>query len=363
MTDMPSVWFGKRLVGGGAAPLLLPDIDLFFNQDMALAEFMLSSLVAAGIEIVKGAVLHRAEIALDDGTEAAYFDGNQILHENYRALIARKVVSLAETDRLFAVARGAGIDFVLSVYDIEGAAFARDIGAVAIKIPSSNITHEPLIRFAAGLGLPLMIDTGKSSLDEIATAENWAREGGASALLIEHSPPAPPAPLSQHHLQMIPTLSRLFRVPIGLSDHHHGLEMMLAGAALGASVLEKGVVPDGADIDQDTFHAMRLSEVAGLLTAVSAIHAAIGDPMRRLSPARAKPIDRMGLVARRDLEPGVEISLETIDFAFPARGIGAELWSAVAGCRLIRAVRMGRPVSWNDIAYSGPTSGRAGHGK
>jgi sialic acid synthase SpsE len=351
---MTPVHFGDRPVGGNAPPLLLPDIDLFFNQDLAVAEDMVTRLIEAGVEFVKGAVLQHEGLALNDDTTVTYFDRERMVEERYRDLIARKVVSLEATERLFDMVRQAGCGFLLSVYDIEGASFAKDIGSAAIKIPSSNITHEPLIRYAGGLRLPIIIDTGKSTLEEIARAENWARDAGATGLVLEHSPMAPPAPLAEHHLRMIPTLAATFRVPVGLSDHHRGNEMMLAATALGAAVLEKGVCPDGAAVDQDVYHAMQVSEIGEVLKACAMIHEALGDPMRRLRRDREKPRDRMGLIAKTDLDVGDILSGETIDFAFPCRGIDVEHWSVVEGWRVRTPLNKGAVVDWHHVEAVAP---------
>ena len=101
-------YIGKSQVGGGAAPLFLPDIDVFFNQDMAVAEATVRTLLEAGVDAVKGAVIHRADIALDDESLATYYDGETgMVEERYRALIERKVIPLAATEDLFRMVRNA----------------------------------------------------------------------------------------------------------------------------------------------------------------------------------------------------------------------------------------------------------------
>jgi len=141
----------------------------------------------------------------------------------------------------------------------------------------------------------------------------------------------------------------VFDCPVGLSDHHVGNEMMLAASALGASVLEKGVCADDAPFDQDVNHAMRMSEVGPLLRSSKLIHQALGSPMRSLKRDRPKPAARMGLVARANLPAGAVISLETVDFAWPARGIPVEDWSQVTGWRLRKAVSERMPIKWSDV--------------
>ncbi|NKB55275.1 MAG: spore coat protein [Alphaproteobacteria bacterium] len=346
---------GRTTVGEGCPPLFLPDIDVFFDQDMQRAEAMVTKLVGDGVHTIKAAVVHDEEFALDDDTQEKWYSENSVIvSERYRELIARKVNSLNFYDRLFARILELGCDLVLSVYDVAGASFAKQAGAHALKIPSSNITHEVCIRYAAGLGLPLLIDTGKSTLEEIARAVQWARDEGLKDLIIEHSPEAPPSNLSNHHLRMIPSLASLFNCPVGLSDHHAGDEMLYAATALGASVLEMGVCPDDAPPDQDVYHALRISDVAPAMRKCNNIWQALGEPMRYLRRDRSPPTARPGLVAKTMLPAGTLLDENSVDFAFPAHGVGAEHWSLVAGWRLRRDLNPRDIIHWHDIEAVAP---------
>lgn len=344
-----TIYFGSVPVGESHEPLLLPDIDMFFNKDLDLARKVIADLVASGVKVIKGAVIHDATIALDNGALETFFCPDRgLVQENYRALMERKVMPLGDHLELFRLIRSLGPELVLSVYDIEGAVFAKDVGACALKIPSTNITHFPLISFVSGLDLPIIIDTGKSTLEEIARAYQWAKDSGANDIVIEHSPEAPPSSLNNHNLKMIPILRQNFDALIGLSDHHSGDQMMHAAVALGACILEKGVCDDSQPIDQDVFHSMRISEVKGILKDCTDIFHGLGG-MRYLKGNRGKPLARMGIVAKRDFEIGDVLKLEDVHFAFPAVGIGCEYWPEVQGVCITKAIKSGEPVYWSNI--------------
>lgn len=347
---MKTVYLGDIPVGRAFAPVLLPDIDMFFNKDLIVAEEIINKLVASRVDIIKGAVIHSAAIALDDGTIETYYSPETgLVAENYRALMERKVMTLEEHERIFKLCRKLGAELVLSIYDLKGAAFAKDIGACALKIPSTNITHEPLIRAVGTFGLPILLDTGRSTLEEIARAVQWAQDGGVDQLIIEHSPDPPPSPVMDHNLRMLHVLQETFDYPVGLSDHHCGDEMMYAAIALGACVIEKGVCANEQGHDQDVYHAMRVGEVKRMWAKCLNIHRALGSKMRYLKRDRPRPKARMGLVARRNLKIGDVISLDNVDFAFPALGVSTEYWSLVEGWKLNSEVLTGKVIGWDDL--------------
>lgn len=354
--DVKSYWLD---ILHSQRPLFLPDIGTYFNQDISQAEALIDSLADAGVTTIKGEILQNADVCLE-----AHLSGNEkywghtsgeVQQENYRALIERKVVPLASYRELFEYAKLKDMDVIVSVYDFEGADFASQIGCKAIKIASSNITHQPLIEYVAQLGLPMIIDTGHSTLEEMARAVNWAQDSGLMGssvdIVVEHSPKGPPNPVNQQNLKFMQTLGNAVKLPYGLSDHHGGEEMLYAATAMGAVVLEKGVCPDEMGDEQDGGHAMPVSQVAGVLQKINNIADAMGDGERVLPRQRDKYISRMGMVARNELKKGEPLTLDTVRFAFPAKGIKAEYWSEIENQFVNKPLNAGQVISWSDISF------------
>ena len=349
-----AVQLGSLRVARDAPPVFLPDIDVYFKGDVAAGFSLLERLAAAGCRVVKGALIHDASICFDGPVEAAWYrPGHGMVREPYRRVIERHLLPLPSAEKIYRRARDMRLEVVLTVYDTAGADFAVRIGAAALKVASSNITHAALIRDVARRGLPLVLDTGRATHAEIARAVAWARGAGASQLVVQHSPAAPPAPVDQHHLRMMRALGERFDCPYGLSDHHAGHEMLVAAVALGASVLEKGVCPDDAADDIDLAHAARIGEVAAIARMIENTWRALGvaSPVREPAPST----DRMGLVAARALAAGDRLDGSAVRFAMalPEGAVMAEAYDEVQGRRLARAVAAMQPIRWEDLAAGG----------
>lgn len=340
---------GRTKLGPGQPPAFFPDIDVYFKGDLGLALDLVAQIAAAGASVLKGAILHDVELAAAEGFTQYFVPGQGMVRENYRAVLARHVVPLQDLAVIFRAARDAKLDLVMSVYDPEGLAFARDMQVDALKVASSNIVHAPLIRALAGTGLPLIIDTGRSTMEEIARAVGWAREAGATNLLIQHSPPGPPAAADTFNLRMMPALGQTHAALFGLSDHDTGTDSILAAVALGAHALEKGIRADAAHGDIDLAHALPISQLPDLLSQVARIHNALGNAERHFPTDRPRPPDRMGLFARTDLEAGTPLTSDRVRFSFPAAGLGVEEWDQVEGRRLARTVLAGQPIGIDDF--------------
>lgn len=350
---------GPHVLSADAPPVFLAEIGGFFGQDMDLASTMIRRIIEVGREvpqqpmILKTEILHDADICIPSSTMETYAskDG-RVQRENYRALIERKVVPLAHYAALLQLCRDEGMPFLVSVYDFAGAEFAVQQGAVALKIASPNIVHLPLLRHCASMGLPMLVDTGRATLGEVQRALDVLRQAGCQDVVLEHSPDGHPALPKAHNLRILQTYLQAFGLPVGLSDHHVGIEMLFMSIAMGACVLEKGVHVAPDDLDIDISHAMNLADLRQVLLAVQACWQALGKPARDLS----EPIEgvlgtsqRQCLVARSDLAVGEAINFDTMRFAFPRLGVGVEHWDLVQGWRLRRPVKAGVPLQWSDI--------------
>lgn len=342
----PLIEIAGRPVGRDHPPLFWPDIDVYFKNDRRSAMALIDAIAETGGGFLKAALLHRPDLAAPLGT-VSYFDATSGMRttERYRDVVERHYVTLDDMQGLLAYGRDRGLALVLSIYDQAGLDFAVSESTAAIKIPSSNITHPALIRSAADSGLPLVLDTGRSSMAEIDRAVSWVRQTNADcALLVQHSPPSPPATPGAFHMNMLTEFERRFAVPTGLSDHAAGPEMIPIAVALGASVIEKGLTVS-RDHDIDMAHAMELDQLEGVFTLIRDSWQALGQMQRPSSDVPPSPSDRMGCFARRDLPTGHLISLDDIQFMFPAAGLRAEAIDQIVGQILKAPLMAGAPIN------------------
>jgi sialic acid synthase SpsE len=357
-----SFHLGPYLLAPHAPPVFLAEIGGFFGQDMGLAGDMIKRIIATGRSVphqpmvLKTEILHDADICLPGDLMETYAakDG-RVQRENYRALIERKVVPLSHYAQLLRLCRDEGMPFLVSVYDFAGADFAVREGTVALKLASPNIIHLPLLRHCARFGVPMVLDTGRATLAEVQRAVDVVRDAGCENILLEHSPDGHPALPKAHNLRVLQTYRQVFGLPVGLSDHHVGLEMLYMSIALGACVVEKGVHVAPDDLDIDVSHSMDLRELRGVLESVFHCGQALGKPMRDLRDRIHGVIgssQRQCLVARADLFPGQRVDLDTMRFAFPSRGIGVEHWDLVQGWVLKAPVAAGQAIQWKDVEPS-----------
>ena len=349
MSEKEPINIGTSQIGKGLKPLFFPDIDVYFKQSTINAVKTISQLHSAGCKIVKGALLHDEHICLPDGN-TNYFSrkrGNVI--ESYRNIIERHVVSLGQMNEICAEAKALNMELVFSIYDEAGLRFALEHDVIAIKIPSSNIVHEPLIRMAAETSLPVILDTGRSLIYEIDRAVQWFSQSGHGPLIMQHSPPGPPHTADDAQLQRVCWLAKRYDAYDGLSDHGITNDFMMASCAHDVDIIEKGICMTEADDDIDIAHALPVTHVSELLASFDNIHKSMQKAPHIDLVRERSPQDRMCLIAKNDLQKDDVLSLQTVSFAFPPAGVPVEEFSLVKGLRLNKAISKGHPITFGDL--------------
>lgn len=184
-------------------------------------------------------------------------------------------------DLIHKTARLLGITWFASVWDAPSVDFMLRYGPPALKIPSACLTDHGLLRTAARTGLPVILSTGMSTMDQIDAAVALVPHGSLAVLHCTSTYPT--TTLNEINLRCIETLRARYQdVVVGFSGHELGVAMTTCAVVLGASIVERHVTLDRTSWGTD--HAASL-EPKGLATLVRDIRKweqARGDGIKRV---------------------------------------------------------------------------------
>jgi sialic acid synthase SpsE len=340
---------GGVMVGDEYPTVFMAEVGAFFDKDIDLALKYLHATAAAGAHVFKTEILLSPDICLrSTGVTYTYAHAQGKATEELRSIIERKVVPEAGYKRLFAECRKLNIPFVCSVFDTEGIDLLVREKGVGIKIARDNIDNIGLIRYAAATGTVLFFDAGNVTLDELALAVRIARESGAGGIIINHHPAANPAPPEVHHLRVIETYKKMFKVPIGLACHYRGNEIMYAAIGAGVNLIEKGIDADPDRIELDLVSAASLAELNNVVQKVRNCWLAMGKDTPQIREPREN-IYRKCLIAKKDISKGEKLTIENLGFALPPLGIPPSFWDLIAGRQAAKDIAKNDVLSWQDI--------------
>jgi N,N'-diacetyllegionaminate synthase len=218
-----------------------------------------------------------------------------------------------------------------------------------IKVASGDLNFEPIVRGAAATGRAIILSTGNSTVDEIDQAIEWCRseigeETMRDHVALLHCVSAYPVPIEQANLLSIPFLRDRYGLVTGYSNHVMGTEAVLAAVAVGARIVEVHVTDrrEGREF-RDHHLSFEPKELALLIESIRKVSASLGKAEKRLQPAEIeiRTAMRKGVVAARDLHPGVVLAKGDLMYARPASEFPAADLPLLLGRRLKVGLRRG----------------------
>jgi N-acetylneuraminate synthase len=160
-------------------------------------------------------------------------------------------------DKLISYCKSKNIEFIASVFDIEGLDTMVQKGMKVIKLSSYTITNIPLIEASAKTGLPIIMSTGGATIGETEEAVNCVLKYHNNLTLL-HCSIQYPTKLEDVNMGVMDTFSKVFpNIKIGYSDHtEEASNAPVQSIYLGGSVVEKHITLDKNMKGPDHFFAL-----------------------------------------------------------------------------------------------------------
>jgi N-acetylneuraminate synthase len=236
-------------------------------------------------------------------------------------------------------ARERGLLFLSSPFSLEAIDLLREVGVCAWKVPSGEMTSTLLIDRMLAMGLPMILSTGMSSLDEIDQRVALAMGRGVPVAVVQCTT-AYPCPPDQVGVNLIPVFRQRYGCFVGLSDHSGTIYPGLAAATLGADILEVHVTLSREMFGPDVAASVTTGELRQLIAGIDFIEQMVRHPIDKDAAAHAAASMRRlfgkSIVARTDLPRGTILREEHLALKKPGHGIAADRLQDVLNTRLRR---------------------------
>ncbi|MDR0502299.1 MAG: N-acetylneuraminate synthase family protein [Treponema sp.] len=226
-------------------PLIIAELGTSHNGDISRAKEMIDAVRQTGADCVKFQMVIASEILHPNTGEVALPGGNIRLYDRFKELESppeffKEVKNYAESKELL---------FLCTPFGLKSASILRDLQPQAVKIASPELNFTGLLKEIAGWELPVLLSSGVSKLSDIETAVEILKSGAMKAnnkqipdsrICLLHCVTSYPAAETDYNLRVLPLLSEVFGVPVGVSDHSADSALIPALAVcMGACVIEK----------------------------------------------------------------------------------------------------------------------------
>ena len=246
-----------------------------------------------------------------------------------------------------------GLQFLSSPFSVEAVELLVRVGVKAWKIASGEINNFALLERIIATGLPILLSTGMSPLEETdALVARLQRHKLPFAVLQCTSVyPCPPEKLG---LNMIRFFRERYGCAVGLSDHSGTIYPGLAAATLGSDILEIHVTFSREMFGPDVSSSLTFEELHQLIEGCRFIAKMNQHPIDKnqlagdLTPMR--DLFTKSVVARFPLPAGTVLQKPHLALKKPGTGIPASQLQALIGRSLRRPVEADQLLHESDLA-------------
>ncbi len=312
---------------------IIAEAGVNHNGSIDLAKKLIDKASEAGADAIKFQSFKAEKLATKNAKKANYQEKTTGKVENQFEMLKRLELDYKKHKELINYSNSRNIMFLSSPFDLESIELLYNLGLEVFKIPSGEITNLPYLRKIGLLNKKVILSTGMSNLGEIEKALKILREYGTTDITVLHCNTEYPTPIKDVNLLAMNTIKDALKVEIGYSDHSLGIEIPLAAAALGATVLEKHFTLDKTMEGPDHKASLEPKEFKEMVRSIRNIKLALGDGIKKVTKSENKNINiaRKSIVADKDIKKGEVFTEDNLTVKRPGYGISPMIWDEIIG--------------------------------
>jgi N,N'-diacetyllegionaminate synthase len=315
--------------------VIIAEAGVNHNGSLELAKKLIDVAARAGADYVKFQTFKSDKIASAQAQKADYQKKTTDIADSQLNML--KKLELSESDHFFlqSYCSEKEIKFLSTAFDLDSIDLLAKLNITLGKIPSGEITNLPYLRKMAVTFEKLILSSGMCNMQELMEAVDVILATGFEKdnLTILHCNTEYPTPFEDVNLRAMKTISDVFNIEVGYSDHTTGIEVPIAAVAMGAKVIEKHFTLDRKMEGPDHKASLEPDELVAMVASIRNIEKALGSSEKIISSSELKnrEIARKSIVALTQIEKGEVFSEKNITVKRPGTGISPMMWDKVIG--------------------------------
>lgn len=331
------------------AVYVIAELGVNHNGDIEIAKSLVDVAVKAGANAVKLQTFIADNLVAKHTPLAEYQKNNLSVSVSQHEMLKKLEFNKAQHKEIKKYCIENNIDFISTPFDEESVEMLTDIGVAAIKLSSADLTNIFLLAHVSNTGLPVILSSGMSTLEEVESAMNFLRNEGVKDVAILHCVSDYPANESDSNLKAIQTLYQNFNCPVGWSDHTVGNRTATVAVSLGASIIEKHITISCLMEGPDHKASMEPQQFIEYVSEIRQVEKILGNGIK--SPTKKEvetgKLVRRSLAAAINIESGQKITREMLCALRPGTGIPTSKIGSVINLSAVRSITKGELLSFD----------------
>jgi N,N'-diacetyllegionaminate synthase len=317
--------------------IIIAEAGVNHNGNLAMAQEMVRVAKKCGADYVKFQTAV-PELVISTIAPKAEYQKETTGNEQSQLEMCKAIhLPLSDYEGLNNLCKKESIGFMSTPFDLVSIDCLAALNMDYWKIPSGEITNLPYLRKIAKTGGKVILSTGMSTLNEVEDAVKVLTDNGLTRndITLLHCTTQYPTPYEAVNLRAMEALRTLGCAGVGYSDHTVGIEVPIAAAAMGATVIEKHFTLDKNLPGPDHRASLDPAELSAMVKAVRNVEASLGNGVKAVADAERSNIEvaRKSIVAARAIKKGELLTEENITVKRPGNGLSPMLWDSVIGTK------------------------------
>jgi len=333
--------------------LIIAEAGVNHNGSIERAKQLIDIAVDAEADIVKFQTFKAETLVTRTAPKAEYQKRLTKYNQTQFEMIKKLELDRTAHVELINHCKEKDIRFLSTAFDHDSIELLAELKIPFYKIPSGEITNLPYLRHIGRMGKSVILSTGMATLEEVRVALDILLEAGLgkAQITIMHCNTEYPTPMEDVNLKAMITMGDEMGVAVGYSDHTMGIEVSIAAAALGATVIEKHFTLNRSMEGPDHKASLEPDELKLMVRSIRNIENALGDGVKRLktSEARNLAVARKSIHLNQAVSAGELLSLEMLVMLRPGDGISPMQIDNLIGRRLKLDMPMHHKLVWDDL--------------
>jgi N,N'-diacetyllegionaminate synthase len=333
---------------------IIAEIGVNHNGNISLAKRMMNQAKKAGADAVKFQNFTASSLTTKNAKKAPYQINNTKNMQSQHQMLKNLELRLSDYFVLKKHAQKIKVDFFTSIFDESSIDFLKKkLKQKVLKIPSGELNNTLITEKLNIKDYNIILSTGMANMAEIAGSLNsiFKKEiykiKNNNIMILDkkflnkikkkitlfHCVTDYPVENRFANLSCIQTLSKVFKIPVGYSDHTQGIIAPVIAVSLGAKMIEKHFTLDKNMVGPDHKASLEPYEFSQMVRNIRNYEIMIGNGVKKLEECEKKnvAIARKSIIAKNYIKKGEKFTLMNLTTKRPGNGLSPNKIKKIIG--------------------------------
>mgnify|MGYP000288837076 CR=1 FL=1 len=286
---------GIKQLGDMSPALVIAEAGVNHNNNLSLALKMVDIAKKSGADAIKFQSWKTEKLLVKNAEKPKY--QKSIKDKNYFQLLKTLEPNQKDQKKIFDYCKKRNILFLSTPYDEESVDFLNDMGVLAFKISSSDLSNHILLEHICKKKKPIILSTGLSTMKEVdSTIKFITKKHMKNKTILLQATSSYPTENNEVNLKVISTYKKRYQMLVGLSDHTKDEIASLGAIAIGACVIEKHFTTDRKQYGPDQSSSLTPVELKTWVDKIRKLEKTLGSSEKNITKS-----EKMNLSMRKVL--------------------------------------------------------------